>query len=419
MFANYVADGPRRSPVNLAVARLVLGVWVTWKTVWYNWPQHVEAPYRLMAAPPHEWGIPMAAPRILVVEQWLLIGLVWLFVLGYRIRLTGTVSAVLLAHLGVVRETLVNSGEVGSLFLGSLFILFFALYAEMDCLSVDGFRSTRTQSVTALADRLQSGPTRTFRMPALRYALLTLALLFFSTGASKVVAGNGLGFVAPDNLTRLLLVRSYIYPWHDVQLLLVDYPIIGVLGGIGTLALELGFIIAVISGIGFVAMSVGLVAFTLSNAVLLGILFVDNLFFVALFLAYDRAFERLATDREIDLVFDEQCHFCVRSLYPFSLLDVADTVSFISQTKAPEDYRARDGVDFGRSMYVFDGQNSYEGYDAFQELFRMNRTFLPIVWVMGLEPVRGVGQRVYRYVADNRSQHFTCRPEDAESVDGL
>jgi predicted DCC family thiol-disulfide oxidoreductase YuxK len=410
MFVNYFDDDGRSSPLNLAAGRFLLGFWLVWKTVWYDWAGVLDVPFRAMANPRYEWAIPTATPWLLTVEKWLLVGLVLLVVVGYRLRATGVASSFLLAHLATVRSTLVNTGEVDSLFIGSALLLFFALYPDDDALSVDGLRAVRTRSLDSLVDFLQSEDDRRYRMPALKYALLTLALLFFSTGASKVVDGGGLGFVAPDNLARLVLVRSYVYPWHDAQLAVVEYPLLGVLGGVGTLVLELGFLAAILAGLSVTPFVLGLVAFTLSNVVLLGIFFVDNLFFLALFAAFDRAYARLAVDRDLDLVFDEHCLFCARSLYPVKLLDVTDSVTFYTQYDAPDEYAARPGVDFERAMFVFDGDDTYEGYDAFRELLGQNRLFHPLAWLMARRPVRSVGRRVYRYVADNRSRHFACRP---------
>lgn len=408
MFVNYVDDDRRSSPINLAVARLLIGFWVVWKTVWYDWSQHVDTPYRATAGASYEWAIPVSAPWILSVEKWLLIGLVVLFAVGYRLRVTGLASAVLLGHLGTVRRTLINSGESGSLFIGMFVLLFLTLYADHDVLSVDGVRRTGDRSLQSLVTRLKSTDDRQYRMPGLKYPLLMLAILFFSSGLSKVVSSGLIGFVAPENLSRLVLVRSYAHPWHDVQLLVVDYPFLSALGGIGTLVLELGFVVAVFSGVGFVPVLLGLVVFTLSNAVLLGIFFIDNLFFFGLFAAFDRGYARLARDRELELVFDEHCQFCACSLYPFKLLDIGDTVTFYSQYDVPEAYDERPDVDLSRAMYVFDGEDAYEGYDAFRELFRQNRVFAPVVWMMGLPVVRSAGQRLYRYIAENRDRHFTC-----------
>ena len=411
MFVNYFKDDSRSSPINLAAGRLVLGFWVVWKTVWYDWSRHVETAYWTAASTSFEWTIPVSAPWLLTVEKWLLIGLAALFVVGYRIRVTATAGSFLLAPLATVRQTMVTSGETSAMFIGSFMLLFFALYAETDRLSIDGISRTGSPSVESLVGRLRASADHRYPMPAMKYSLLLLAILYFSTGTSKVIDGNGLGFVAPDNLTRLVLVRSYVYPWHDVQLLVVDYPALGVLGGVGTLALELGFLIAVLVGTGFVPIVLGLIAFTLSNVALLGIFFVDNLFFFGLFVAFDRAHARLALDRELDLVFDEQCEFCVRWLYPFRLLDVNETVTFHPQQDASNRYSDGGDVDLDRSIRVFDGADAYEGYDALRELLRQYRIFLPLVWVMGTPPARAVGQRGFKYIADDQDGALSRQAE--------
>jgi predicted DCC family thiol-disulfide oxidoreductase YuxK len=380
-----------------------------WKTIWYDWYRHVDIPYGGMSSYHSWWAIPFSKPWILVVEKWALIGFVFLFVVGYRVRFTGIASSLLLAHLAIVRSSLVGSGETQSLFIGALIVLFFALYAETDHLSIDGIRRGSGRSVESFADRLKSTEEHSYPMPAMKYSLLLLAVLFFSTGFSKVLDGNGTGFFASDNLTRLVLIRSYVYPWHDVQLLVVEYPAVGVLGGIGTLIVEMGFIVSILLGIGFVPFVLGLFAFTMSNVLFLGIFFVDNLFFLGLFAAFDRGIARIQRDRDLVLAFDEHCLFCMRTLYPFKLLDVEDTVTFHSQYTLPDVYRNRDDVDLDRAMYVFDGADTYEGYDAFVELFGQYRIFAPLVWLMRTRPVRAAGKRIYGYIAANRGRHFTCR----------
>jgi predicted DCC family thiol-disulfide oxidoreductase YuxK len=410
MFVNYFGDDSRPSPINLALGRAVLGCWLVWKTVYYDWSLMLSEPYRAMAYSGYDVLIPLSAPWILTVEKWLLVAVVSLFVVGYRLRLTAFTSAILVAHLATIRKTLVSSGEVSALFIGSIFLLFFALYPDDDVLSLDGLRRVRSKSLGWLVSRLKSDEDHSYRMPSMTYSLLTLAILFFSTGASKVVDGGGLGFVVPDNLSRLVLLRSYVYPWSDLGLVVVEYPFLGVLGGVGTLVLEFGFLVAVLAGVTITPLVLGLTLFTISNVVILGIFFVDNLFFLALFAAYDRVYARLAVDRDLDLVFDEHCLFCARSLYPVKLLDVTDSVTFYTQYDAPDEYAARPGVDFERAMFVFDGADTYEGYDAFRELLGQNRLFHPLAWLMARRPVRSVGRRVYRYVADNRSRHFACRP---------
>lgn len=156
----------------------------------------------------------------------------------------------------------------------------------------------------------------------------------------------------------------------------------------------------------------GLFLFVLSNALLLGILFADNLFIIGLFAAYDSAFGSVSSNRDIDLVFDGQCLMCVQSLYPFKLLDQRNTVQFIPQAEAPAQYRQREDVEFGRAMYVFDGSVAHEGYYAFVELLRQFGVLRWVARAMTLPVVEPIGTRVYRYVADNRDRVFTCAVDE-------
>lgn len=412
MFVNYVTGDRRSSPINLAAARLVLGGWLIWKTIWYDWSRHVDTPYRAVTSSTYEWAIPTAFPWLLTVEKWVLIALLCLFIVGYRIKLTAAVSSLLLAHLASVRLTLVMSGETGNLLVGVFFLLFFALCADDDELSIDGMRRLAAKPASDVSDRLTATTSQRYPMAPLKYSLLLIAILYFSSGVSKIVDGGGLAFIRPETLTRLVLVRSSIYPWHDLQTILVDYPILSALGGVATLVLELGFLASVLFGIAFAPFMLGLAVFVVSNAVLLGIFFPDNLFFLALFLAYDRGYGRVLLDRHVSVVFDERSSFCTTALYPFKLLDINDTVRFVPQAEASDRYR--NAVDSDSALYAFHGESVHEGYDAFRELLRQLRVFFPLVWIMQLPLVERTGRSAFTRVTDRRSRGF-ARPEADDS----
>jgi hypothetical protein len=43
-FINYVHDPARESPINLAMARIVLTIYLLWKVVWYDWTAILAIP---------------------------------------------------------------------------------------------------------------------------------------------------------------------------------------------------------------------------------------------------------------------------------------------------------------------------------------------------------------------------------------
>lgn len=408
-FVNYVRDPTRETPINGAAARLVLGGYLIWKTMWYDWHDVLEAPF--IGQDNYALFVP-ESPTPLVVEKYLLVVALLAFVLGYRLRLSAFVSALLVGHLGIVRFVYNPHGGVTALFIAIYFLLFFGIYRHTDELSLDAVRRTKDESLPLLVSRLNSSARGIYRMDALRWNLLVFAIIYFGAGFDKL-AESGLAWVGSENLSRIFLVRSILYeqtiPVGPIELAspfgmwMTQYPLLVWLSTVGTLVLELGLLPAAILGLGVTPFFLGIYGMTTGIWLTMGILFGDVYFFMAMFFAWDALYERLVHDRELDLVFDERCRFCVRSLYPFKLLDVNDTVTFYSQSDAPERYRDRNEVDFKEAVYVFDDGQAYRGYYAYRELLSQFRVFFPVVLLMRLSPVDQLGIRVYRYVADNRS----------------
>ena len=84
------------------------------------------------------------------------------------------------------------SGGTEALFLATYFLLLFGLYSDQDLLSVDAVRRTANASRTRLSRFLRGDGRRTYRMNALRLSVLTLGILYFGAGLSKIVRNPGL-----------------------------------------------------------------------------------------------------------------------------------------------------------------------------------------------------------------------------------
>ena len=294
----------------------------------------IETPFLLR--PIYGWGIPPAASLFLSVEKWLLIILLGVLILGYRIRFTAALSALLLAHLGVVRYTLQWSGETSALFIGVYFLIFFALYAEEDELSLDGVRRTKNETLDDLRAYLKSTKERSYNLSALKWSLVTVGLIYFGAGFDKVFPGPRFGFATAENLSRIIIIYYTFYNQpYDFTLSLVEYPWLMEVAAWGTLVLELGFLLTILLGVTITPIVLRIYAFQTGIALSLGILFTDVYPILALFVAWDSIYKRLVRDRTIDLVFDEHCYFCARSLYLSKLLDINNTVNFYSQYDTP------------------------------------------------------------------------------------
>ena len=245
-------------------------------------------------------------------------------------------------------------------------------------------------------------------MQPLKWSLLVVAVIYFGAGFDKLVVGE-LDWVATENLNRIILVRNVLYELpFDVGSFVIDYPLAVQLGAWGTLVLELGLLVAVLLCLPLTPFVLGIFGMQTVIALTIGPFFFDVFVLFALFVAWDSVYGYVARDRRLDVVFDEQCYLCVRSLSLLKNLDDNNTISFYSETDAPEQYRTRNDVDFETSMYASHDGKTHNEYYAFRELLRQFGVFFPFVWLMGRPPVEAVGTRVYRYVAANRSRYFVC-----------
>ena len=384
MFVNYVRAATRRSPLNLTVARAVLGLYVVWKTVWYDWEAVVRFPL-VLAGDPYTILLPPAPSLVLTLEKWALILVMLSFVVGYRLRTSSFLGTLLLGHLATVRFTLDPSGATTSLFIAVWFVLFFGLFHEQAGLAVDAV-SREFGSLPGTNQFLKSG-SEGFRMDALRFSLLSMALVYFGAGFLKVVQGPLVEWATVENLSRTIVMMN---AKNDIPgnlgLHLVQYPAVVFTAAWGTILLELGLLAAVLLGLSITPFVLGFFVMQFVIGLAMGPFFFDIYPLFLLFVAWDDVLNIGSSDGRLTLVYDEHCLLCARSLALFKTLDADGSVEFYSQHDAPDRYRNRDAVDFASAMYVFRDGVCYRGYDAFRELIG-HVGFPRVAWTMGLPPV--------------------------------
>lgn len=414
-FVNYVSDSTRSSPVNRAVARTLLGVVLIWKVLSLEWRANAEWPFVIAdayTAFDHDllW-------TLLPYQQWLLAGLLVVFILGYRTKWVGLASALLLAEMALMRSLIYYSGQVETLFIASYFLLVLSLFPGADRLSVDGFRETRTWSIHELNTYLKSDDRREYRMTGLAVSLVIVSIIYVGAAWGKVLV-SGFEWITAENLGRYILYyREISGVSHPAGEFVVGHPELLFVGVWGTILFEVALLPAVVLKRDITAVAAGLIGLHLVIIAMLGLYFLGNVVFLLLFVAWDRLYGAIArdpADERVDLVYDERCYFCARSLYPFKLLDVNRSVGFYTQSDAPPEYEEIEGVEYEERMYLFRDGEPYGGYEAFRQLIRQFRVFAPVALVMAVPPVRAVGERVYGYVAENRSRYFVCSVEGSD-----
>jgi predicted DCC family thiol-disulfide oxidoreductase YuxK len=412
-FVNYFGDADRRLPINAAVGRLVLGVYLVWKLLSYEWGAMQAWPVKLRSMWLGLW--PETLQAFVVAEQWMAVAVLLLFVVGYRIRITAVVSALLVAHLTTYMYAFTASGQTTSFFIGVYFLVFYAVYHDQSRISVDELRQTGRRSIDELNRFLKSSARGVYRADALRWGLLALALIYFGSGYDKIVNTPATTWLRAENLGRILIHKGELYHTaKPVADLLLSYPPLLSAATVGTLLLEVGFVLAVVAGVTITPFIVAFLGLHTVIALAVGPFFFDLYVFFLLFLPWDSLVGRIASAEPLEVVYDERCHFCVRSLYLFKYLDVHDSVTFYSQSDVPSEYVERPDVAPGSEVYAFRDGRAYGGYHAFRVLFGHVGVLVPLALVLRLPPAEWLGKRVYRYVADHRGSHFRCTVEGGD-----
>lgn len=415
-FVNYFADDSRSSPFNLAVVRVLLGTWVLWRVVSLDWGFYGEWP-------DHHVNDPIAYLHqdvffaLLPYQQWVVAALLVSFIVGYKIRWTGGLASLLLMHMLAVKSTIYLAGTVESLFVCAYFILLFAFFHEDDVLSVDALLRTRDRSLDQLNAFLTAGPNREYRLRALKWGLVVVGLLYLGAAWGKIMNGPLEIWLSGAELRQdILEAQEVIGVDRPLAAPILEFEWLGWLGFVGTAVVQLSLLVAVLLGLPITLSVLGLLGFHTSVIATLGLYFIDMFLVLSLFVAWDVGYRAIAADsNDAELVYDDHCAFCVRSLYLFKHLDINDSVRFHPQSDAPAAVADRDDVDLGAGLSLVRDGEAYGGYEALRQLLRQFRIFAPLTLVMGLSPVRAVGNRAYESLARDRSRRSVSGPETNQS----
>ncbi|WP_394740904.1 DCC1-like thiol-disulfide oxidoreductase family protein [Natronococcus roseus] len=411
-FVNYVADDGRASPLNLAVVRVLLGMYVIWRVLSLEWAAYGEWP---------EFHVDETIGflhqdlffALLPYQQWVVAALLVLFVVGYRTRWTGGLASLLLMHMLSVKATIYLAGTVESLFVCSYLILMFALFAEDDRLSVDALRRTGDRSLEELNAVLTDETNRVYRMRALKWGLLAVAIIYVGSAWGKALNGPlEIWFSGAELQRDILFNREMTGIERAAGAPIVENELLAWVGFVGTAAVQVSLFVAAVLGLSVTLPILGIIGFHVSVILTLGLYFIDMILVLSLFAAWDGAYRRLAADAddEATVVYDDRCRVCTRALVPFVHLDSTDSVRFVPRSDAPAELADREAA----LSLSHDGEVS-EGYEAFRRLLGRFRLLAPIAWGLGVSPVRAVGTRVYERAVPDRRRRPSDAPEPGRS----
>lgn len=415
MFVNYFRDSERESPVNVAAARLLVGAYLAWNVASFDWGRLAEwnvdssNAYALLRPPAEHVALPL--------EKWVLVASLVAFALGYRLWLSSFASALLLSHLGVVMYTYTGVGRTDAMFTSAYLLVFFGLYREQDVLTLDALRRGGTPSASELRESLRSKSSLSFDATALELSLLTVSILYFGSGVYKARVGPLSEWTTAWNLGRISIIVQEELGYTPLGRLLLEHPFALWSAAWGTLVFEVALLVVVLLGVTITPVVLGLFAIHAVIAVSLGPFFFDQYVLLLGFLSWESVHDYLARDRELTVAYDDRRAFCVRTVYPFAALDTKDALTLAPLSDAgdggsdsdadPTSARddpgpSPDGDGFAPSLYVSDGEETYTGFAAVEQLVGQYGTLRPLAWVLTLDPVERVGERYYRGRARRR-----------------
>lgn len=403
---NYFKNDRRTTPINVAIARATVSLFVIWKMFNYNWRVYPLWPS------PLDNILPVFRREIIFMHielLALLCGIMAFCVLiGYRLEFSVWVTAVLLTYLGSVRKTLQISHGSEILFTAALILVIFAIFGNEDKITVDQLRRTRRWELGSLTTHLETS-TESFRHRGLKWSLVVIGFFYFQTGFSKLVFGDPIAWIHSSSLGRYLLYRMGDGPSRFFSEFMLQYPSLLTLTAVVTLVLEVGFLLAIVFKKPVWPFFIGVIGMHIAIKFSLGPDFTDQVFLLAIFFPWDYVIKYMQNSEELVIVYDEHCFFCARSLHLFKYFDVNSVVTYYNQYDVPEHFET-ENTDFETAMYAFREGESFRGYRAFRELFRQ-LGFVPVAYCMSIPGVIHVGERAYRYIAENRSRYFVCSTE--------
>ncbi|WP_252698659.1 hypothetical protein [Natronosalvus vescus] len=310
MFVNYYANPRFHSSLNVAVARLILGITLLWKIVSYDWKAISSWPDGTPTAAPnktieafHVFHIEILHDQLHLLS-WLAIIFLVCFIIGYQLKWSSFLSSMIVFYLMANVYFFNSVGETETVFIVIYFVLLIGLYDEHDMLTIDALREAGENKRSRLEGWYSDATSHTF--PQLKWALVIFSTLYFMPGLAKLLTGPGHKWVQPETLARFITHRSEFYTSTEVVLVpwIMEYDIFLFGMAFGTIFLQIGFLLAVLLRRNISFFALGLIGMHIMIALTMQILFIMNIILILCFVDWERAYQTFRNHKEQERYFD-------------------------------------------------------------------------------------------------------------------
>jgi len=391
LFINYFDNHARNSPINIAVARVLLGFVAIWRLTIVEWSEVKKWPvygneYHLFLIPSEEFL------AYLTIEKYVTTLFLILFILGYRIKLVGFVSAFLLGHMSGILYMINHLHE--STFFSPIIILIilFGLFSQEDMLSIDNIRRMKWKSAEKMNRDLQKD--KKYQAQSLKWCLIVFGIFWFMTGFSKIIYGPFYQWVFNFNLLFKHYQMTQVPPdaWIRIgigNLLIWNYWL-SVLAGTLAILLEISVLVVILVGLSITPIILATMGFIITIAITMNPFFFELLILPFLFSPWDKLYSKVASDEKIAIMYDGQNKSHIKLLQVAKYLDINDTIQFDKLNK-------KDSMPDRNGIYVVRNGGRYSGYWAIREILKQYRIFSPITFTMNIDSVANLCQRIYNH----------------------
>ena len=121
---------------------------------------------------------------------------------------------------------------------------------------------------------------------------------------------------------------------------------------------------------------------------------------------------------KLTIYFDEGCGICKKIRRTLKALHFRDKIEFSFAGAMDFEPSSEPMLNRYSDMYSFDGRSFYKGYDSYMQLTRRMLLLYPLYLLMHLKPVRILGERIYRKVADSRACSIDLTKKHINSAHG-
>lgn len=398
MFKNYVKNPYTVSPINLALARLIISTYLVWKILSTRWNRVNFSPWPWVSRT-DQGAIEILLPNILmsnvVYIQWFAVVTLLLFGIGLWLKYTAYLSSLLVAYLGLIHATVDASWSTHMYFSSSILLMLFALYAEEDKISLNQLANLSKDNINSINDSLRSPLTPRYQSNPLKMFLLALGILYFGGAAGKI--NNGVfAWVSPTNQMRILHSHGRTGYFPELREIVLQFDFLLAMGGIIYITCQLGFIISIITDKFFNIFIISWIMIHVMTALVMGPIFIYTVVFLCLFIDWEKIISHLQSNPDISVYYDKECFFTIKYIYMFKYFDVNSAVEYYPLTDLPEKITLDTGASINQTIYLTRSDKYYCGYDAYCEILRFTKVLYLLYLILKLPMVKRVIKKIHQ-----------------------